>query len=100
MPPGGLGYLLSPGQEASDAQLALASLLILSLPGDLLYRAIHAAERRLLGWHASTDHDNLPSSSPRIWTLQIAVVEPLDCPLFPHVSRIIRQRYQTVSFLR
>ena len=88
----GLGYLLSPGQEASDAQLALANLLILSLPGDLLY-AIHAAERRLLRWHTSTDHDDLPSSSPRIWTLRMAAVEPLDCPFFPHVSLIIRQRY-------
>ena len=56
----GLGYLLSLGQETSDTQLVLVSVLILSLLGYLLYLAIQAAERRLLRWHASTDHDNLP----------------------------------------
>ena len=55
----GLGYLLSLGQETSDTQLVLVSVLILSLLGYLLYLAIQAAERRLLTWHASTDH-NLP----------------------------------------
>ena len=56
----GLGYLLSLGQETSDTQLVLVSVLILSLLGYLLYLAIQAAERHLLRWHASTDHDNLP----------------------------------------
>ena len=56
----GLGYLLSLGQETSDTQLVLVSVLILSLLGYLLYLAIQAAERRLLRWHSSTDHDNLP----------------------------------------
>lgn len=56
----GLGYLLSLGQETSDTQLVLVSVLILSLLGYLLYLAIQAAERRLLRWHASTDHDSLP----------------------------------------
>ena len=56
----GLGYLLSLGQETSDTQLVLVSVLILSLLGYLLYLAIQAAERRLLRRHASTDHDNLP----------------------------------------
>jgi len=56
----GLGYLLSLGQETSDTQLVLVSVLILSLLGYLLYLAIQAAERRLLRWHVSTDHDKLP----------------------------------------
>ena len=56
----GLGYLLSLGQETSDTQLVLVSVLILSLLGYLLYLAIQAAERRLLRWHSSTDHDRLP----------------------------------------
>ena len=56
----GLGYLLSLGQETSDTQLVLVSVLILSLLGFLFYLAIQAAERRLLRWHASTDHDKLP----------------------------------------
>lgn len=56
----GLGYLLSLGQETSDTQLVLVSVLILSLLGYLLYLAIQAAERRLLRWHTSTDHNELP----------------------------------------
>ena len=56
----GLGYLLSLGQETSDTQLVLVSVLILSLLGYLLYLAIQAAERRLLRWHVSTDHNKLP----------------------------------------
>ncbi len=55
----GLGYLLSLGQETSDTQLVLVSVLILSLLGYLLYLGIEAAERRLLNWHDSKGHENL-----------------------------------------
>lgn len=56
----GLGYLLSLGQETSDTQLVLVSVLILSLLGYLLYLAIQVAERRLLNWHDSKGHESLP----------------------------------------
>lgn len=56
----GLGYLLSLGQETSDTQLVLVSVLILSLLGYLLYLAIQAAERRFLNWHDSKGHEDLP----------------------------------------
>ena len=49
----GLGYLLSLGQETADVALVLVAVILLSLIGYLLYVALGAAERRLLGWHES-----------------------------------------------
>lgn len=53
----GLGYLLSLGQETADVSLVLVAVFLLSLIGYLLYVALAAAERRLLGWHESRTGD-------------------------------------------
>lgn len=49
---GGLGFLLSTGQETADVGVVLVSLTVLSLLGYGLYEMVGAAERRLLAWQA------------------------------------------------
>lgn len=46
----GLGFLLMLGNETSDINLILASVVVLSLMGLLLYLAVSFAERRLISW--------------------------------------------------
>lgn len=49
----GLGYLLSAGQESSDAAGVIGVILILAVVGLLFHEAVRLAEARLVGWHAS-----------------------------------------------
>lgn len=46
----GLGFLLMLGNETSDINLILASVIVLSLMGLALYLAVSLAERRLIFW--------------------------------------------------
>jgi NitT/TauT family transport system permease protein len=53
----GLGYLILVANQDLDTPLAFAALLILSLAGILLYAVIELAERIIIPWSASVDHD-------------------------------------------
>ena len=46
----GMGFLLMLGNETSDINLILASVIVLSLSGLLLYLLVAFAERRLVAW--------------------------------------------------
>ncbi|MTI17357.1 ABC transporter permease subunit [Rhodobacteraceae bacterium RKSG542] len=50
---GGLGYLLSLGQETADVSMVLVSVLLLSLIGYLLSLVIELIEKKYLNWHES-----------------------------------------------